>query len=115
MALEQEMTHLPEWLKAFEERRRLMVDRLNAIEGVTCPEPQGAFYCFPDVSALYGKTVCGKKVAGSLDLSDVRFADIAEACGLSWEDQRTREREPRLRLEGRLVGRRSGDVAHVPR
>jgi aspartate aminotransferase len=40
---------------AFDERRREMYARLVAIPGVTCVEPQGAFYCFPDLSAHLGK------------------------------------------------------------
>jgi aspartate aminotransferase len=41
---------------AFDERRREMVKLLRAIPGVTCREPRGAFYAFPDVSAFVGKT-----------------------------------------------------------
>jgi aspartate aminotransferase len=40
---------------AFDERRREMVRRLEAIDGVTCREPKGAFYAFPDLSAHLGK------------------------------------------------------------
>lgn len=43
---------LTERLAAFQERRRLIVDGLNAIEGISCQEPDGAFYVFPDMSAL---------------------------------------------------------------
>ena len=39
----------------FDRRRRYMVERLRAIPGVTCFEPQGAFYAFPDISAYLGK------------------------------------------------------------
>ena len=38
-------------MTAFDQRRRFVVDRLNAIERVTCATPKGAFYAFPDVSA----------------------------------------------------------------
>lgn len=41
--------------KAFEERRDRIVSLLNDIPGVKCPSPGGAFYVFPNVSALYGK------------------------------------------------------------
>lgn len=40
---------------AFDERRIEMTRLLNALPGVVCPEAQGAFYCFPDVSATYAK------------------------------------------------------------
>lgn len=49
---------------AFQARRDYMVDALNAIPGVRCPKPGGAFYVFPDISAHLGG-----KVASSSDLS----------------------------------------------
>jgi aspartate aminotransferase len=48
--------------KAFDERRREMHARLVAIPGVTCVEPQGAFYCFPDLSAYLGKQAPGGEI-----------------------------------------------------
>ena len=41
---------------AFDERRIEMLKLLRAIPGVTCREPRGAFYAFPDFSAFVGKT-----------------------------------------------------------
>ena len=41
-----------EMMAAFARRRRLIVDGLNALEGIACAEPEGAFYAFADVSAL---------------------------------------------------------------
>jgi aspartate aminotransferase len=41
--------------RAFDRRRRFMVDALRAIPGVTCVEPKGAFYAFPDISNFLGK------------------------------------------------------------
>lgn len=49
----------------FDERRKVIVAGLNAIPGITCPEPGGAFYVFPNVSALYGKSFKGKTIEGS--------------------------------------------------
>ena len=43
-------------LAAFDARRRFVVDRLNAIEGVTCATPKGAFYAFADISATGWKS-----------------------------------------------------------
>ena len=40
----------------FSKRRDYMVERLNAIPGITCRNPEGAFYVFPNVSALFGKS-----------------------------------------------------------
>jgi aspartate aminotransferase len=53
----------------FEQRAGYMAERLNSIEGIVCPEPTGAFYCFPDVSEYYGRTIGGVKIAGSLDFA----------------------------------------------
>jgi aspartate aminotransferase len=49
----------------FEKRGRYMAGRLRAIEGVECTEPTGAFYCFPDVSAHYGRTIGGAEITNS--------------------------------------------------
>ncbi len=48
---------------AFDRRRRLMHEMLNAIPGVTCPEPKGAFYAFPDVTGLLNRPVGGGQAA----------------------------------------------------
>ncbi|MEM8731008.1 MAG: pyridoxal phosphate-dependent aminotransferase [Pseudomonadota bacterium] len=43
----------------FKRRRDLVVDRLNAIDGITCPTPDGAFYVYPSIAGLMGKTSAG--------------------------------------------------------
>jgi aspartate aminotransferase len=57
--------------KAFDERRKKMVELLRAIPGVHCREPKGAFYAFPDVSAFVGK----KSPEGSILDDDVQLCD----------------------------------------
>jgi aspartate aminotransferase len=52
---------------SFESRRNLMVKELNKIKGMTCLTPPGAFYTFPNVSALYGKTSPEGLVANDVD------------------------------------------------
>jgi aspartate aminotransferase len=60
-----------EMRKAFDERRQVIVRLLRAIPGVTCREPKGAFYAFPDVSAYVGKhTPEGKPLADDVALCD---------------------------------------------
>lgn len=51
----------------FDRRRKYMVQRLQAMEGVVCPEPLGAFYTFPQVSAYYGRSLSGPPIKTSLD------------------------------------------------
>ncbi|MBN2139069.1 MAG: pyridoxal phosphate-dependent aminotransferase [Sedimentisphaerales bacterium] len=63
----------------FEKRGKYMVERLNAIEGVKCEESTGAFYCFPDVSANYGRTIGGAKIAGSMDFAQALLDQTAVA------------------------------------
>jgi len=53
----------------FEKRARYMTDRLRAMKGVECIEPTGAFYCFPDVSSHYSRTIGGMKITGSMDFA----------------------------------------------
>jgi aspartate aminotransferase len=54
----------------FEKRAKFMADRLNSIKGITCQEPTGAFYCFPDVSAHFGRNINGAKITGSNDFAN---------------------------------------------
>jgi aspartate aminotransferase len=52
--------------REFEARRDLVCRRLSALPGVKCPTPGGAFYAFFNVSAHFGRTLGGRKVADSL-------------------------------------------------
>ncbi len=53
----------------FDKRRKYMVERLNKIPGISCLMPVGAFYAFPNVARLYGKSVQGKTMKNSSDLA----------------------------------------------
>lgn len=55
----------------FAKRREYVMKRLNAIEGITCVNPKGAFYVLPDVSKCYGKAINGQVIN-----SDVDFANL---------------------------------------
>jgi aspartate aminotransferase len=54
----------------FEKRRNFVVPRLNAIRGITCNMPQGAFYVFPQVTGLFGRTYNGKPLTTSMEVAD---------------------------------------------
>ncbi|GCD36790.1 pyridoxal phosphate-dependent aminotransferase [Streptomyces chrestomyceticus] len=54
---------------AFDRRRKTMVRMLNEIEGVLCPEPEGAFYAYPSVKGLLGKEIRGKRPQTSVELA----------------------------------------------
>ncbi len=74
-ALTSDHAFLTGWIETFDKRRRLMIDGLNAIPGVRCGEPQGAFYVFPDVTGLYGRTINGRQITGSMSLCAMLLED----------------------------------------
>ena len=66
----------------FDRRRRAIIEALNAIPGVTCVMPKGAFYAFPNVSGLFGKRAKAGVLRGSADvcaflLDEARIATVA--------------------------------------
>jgi aspartate aminotransferase len=56
-------------VREFEKRRNVIVERLNAIPGITCMTPQGAFYVFPEIAGLLGRKHDGKVLATSSDVA----------------------------------------------
>jgi aspartate/methionine/tyrosine aminotransferase len=64
---------------AFERRGRTMHRMLNDIPGITCLEPEGAFYCYPNVSGLIGKTFNGKTANNSMELADIILSEVKVA------------------------------------
>ncbi len=63
----------------FEKRGAFIAKRLNEIEGITCGEPGGAFYAFPDVSAHYGRTIGGAEINGSMDFAKALLEQVKVA------------------------------------
>ncbi len=53
--------------QAFEERRNYIVERVNAMDGVSCIKPEGAFYIMMNVKRLLGRTICGEKIENDDD------------------------------------------------
>jgi aspartate aminotransferase len=70
-AVSGDLTAVAEMREAFDRRRRTMVRMLNEIPGVQCPEPEGAFYCYPSVKGLLGKTLRGRTPATSAELAEL--------------------------------------------
>ena len=68
---------------AFDRRRKLIVGELNKIPGFVTPTPQGAFYVYPDVTALLGQTWGGVTPSSSLELADLILeqAEVAAVPG----------------------------------
>ncbi|HTG39831.1 pyridoxal phosphate-dependent aminotransferase [Sphingomonas sp.] len=89
-ALSGDQSFLKDRATAFQKRRDLVVGMLNAIPGVNCPTPEGAFYVYPDLSGVIGKTTpkgdvldSDEKIVGYL-LDEGRVAAVhGSAFGLS--------------------------------
>jgi len=68
-ALEASPSKVQYMIDEFKVRRDLILNLLKDINGFSCNTPEGAFYVFPDVSALFGKTFKGKQINNATDLS----------------------------------------------
>ncbi len=68
-AVSGDLAAVDEMKVAFDRRRRLIVERLNAIEGVECPTPEGAFYVYPSVKGVLGKEIRGQQPSSSSELA----------------------------------------------
>ena len=65
VAVSGDLSAVAEMRSVYDRRRQTIVSMLNEIDGVDCPEPEGAFYAFPDVTGLYERT----GVSTSLELA----------------------------------------------
>ena len=64
----------------YDRRRRYMVERLNALAGVHCELPLGAFYVYPDVSSYFDRSVNGQSLADSNGMCDYLLDEARVAC-----------------------------------
>ena len=67
----------------FENRRKLILDLLNDIDGFACNEPQGAFYVFPDIASYFGKELNGVQINNASDFAMylLEHANVATVTG----------------------------------
>ena len=63
----------------------MIVERLNAITGLHCVKPDGAFYVFPNISGLLGRNANGKRLASPCDVADYLLEE-AKVAGVPGED-----------------------------
>ncbi len=75
-ALTGDLRAVNEMRVAFDRRRQVMTSMLNAIDGVTCTEPEGAFYCFPNVTGLLGRPMGGRVSSSSAELAETLLETI---------------------------------------
>lgn len=64
---------------AFDRRRKLIVGLLNEIPGIECPTPQGAFYVYPSVKGILGKSIRGKVANTSAELATIILDEVEVA------------------------------------
>ncbi len=68
-ALEAPVSKISHMIDTFKNRRKLIIDLMNEIEGFVTTEPEGAFYVFPNVSSFFGKTIKGHEILNATDFS----------------------------------------------
>lgn len=78
-----DLSAVEEMKTAFDRRRRTIVAMLNEIDGVVCPTPLGAFYAYPSVKGLLGRTYDGRVIETSADLAEhiLEQAEVAVVPG----------------------------------
>jgi aspartate/methionine/tyrosine aminotransferase len=79
-----DLSAVEEMKKAFDRRRRTIVAMLNEIDGVVCPEPRGAFYAYPSVKGVLGRTIDGVTPSTSAELAELML-DKAEVAAVPGE------------------------------
>ena len=78
-ALTGDLSAVAQMRSAFDRRRQTMVRMLDAIPGVTCPEPEGAFYCYPSVKGVLGKSLRGRTPQTSAELAELVLDEVGVA------------------------------------
>jgi aspartate/methionine/tyrosine aminotransferase len=78
-ALTGDLTAVDEMRTAFDRRRRTMVEMLGAIDGVVCPTPQGAFYAYPSVRGVLGRSIRGRTATTSAELAEIILDEVEVA------------------------------------
>ncbi|MDQ6874814.1 MAG: pyridoxal phosphate-dependent aminotransferase [Actinomycetota bacterium] len=78
-AVSGDLTAVTAMRTAFDRRRLTMTSMLSEIEGVSCPEPQGAFYCYPSVGGLLGRPIQERTAQSSLELASLALEEAEVA------------------------------------
>jgi aspartate aminotransferase len=78
-AVSGDLAAVAEMRAAFDRRGKLAYRLLSGIPGVSCLEPQGAFYCFPSFEGVLGRTIGGRTIDSSMALADVVLSEAKVA------------------------------------
>jgi aspartate aminotransferase len=85
-ALNGDQSAVDKMVEAFAQRRDYIVGALNGTPGISCFNPEGAFYAFPDVSALYGRAYRGSVITDSASFAEYLLdaANVAVVPGVAF-------------------------------
>jgi len=75
-ALKGPKSAMTQMVAEFRARRGICISGLNAIQGVRCRPPEGAFYAFPRVQELFGRKYKGRALTGSMQIADILLQDF---------------------------------------
>ncbi|MBU0534441.1 MAG: pyridoxal phosphate-dependent aminotransferase [Candidatus Omnitrophica bacterium] len=78
-ALNGSQENLKQMVKEFEKRRDYMVGKINSTKHISVIKPQGAFYCFANISEIIGRILNGKIINNSLELTELLLTDAKVA------------------------------------
>ncbi|MBQ4528134.1 MAG: pyridoxal phosphate-dependent aminotransferase [Clostridia bacterium] len=86
-ALKGPKDELTKMIAMFDERRKYMVERINAIDGVSCTSPNGAFYVMMNIEKLIGKSINGKTITNADDFSEIFLSEqlVAVVSGVGFD------------------------------
>ena len=86
VALTMDQTPVEEMRQAFEQRRNKLVELVNAIPGLSCRTPHGAFYIMMNIRGIQGKSIKGKTIDGSLSFAELllEHAHVAVVPGVAF-------------------------------
>ncbi|MFP5327665.1 MAG: aminotransferase class I/II-fold pyridoxal phosphate-dependent enzyme, partial [Acidimicrobiia bacterium] len=78
-AVSGDLSAVTEMRTAFDRRRKVIVEKLNDTPGVSCPEPEGAFYAFPSFKGVLGKEIRGRLPMDTLELATLLLEEAKVA------------------------------------
>lgn len=86
-ALQGDQSCVDEMVQEFQRRRDVMVEKINAIPGLSCCKPQGAFYIMMNITEILGRRYNGRIIESSLDFAELLLAEkqVALVPGVAFE------------------------------
>ena len=87
VALDSDQSCVYEMREHFQARRDVMVERINAIPGISCLKPEGAFYVMMNIRSILGRTYNGRVLEDSMDFAELLLAEqhVAVVPGIAFE------------------------------